>query len=39
MRAVIKGVAVDLLGASPALLGRDVFPGSETAVPMKGLVV
>jgi uncharacterized protein (DUF1501 family) len=29
MRAVVKGVAVDLLGGSPALLGRDVFPGSE----------
>jgi uncharacterized protein (DUF1501 family) len=39
MRAVIKGVAVDLLGGSPALLGRDVFPGSEAAAPMKGLIV
>ena len=39
MRSVIKGVAVDLLGASPALLSRDVFPGSEAAAPMKGLIV
>ena len=39
MRAVIKGIAVDLLGGSPALLGRDVFPGSEAAAPMKGLIV
>ena len=39
MRAVIKGVAVDLLGGSPALLSRDVFPDSEAAAPMKGLIV
>jgi uncharacterized protein (DUF1501 family) len=39
MRAVIKGVAVDLLSGSPALLSRDVFPGSEAAAPMKGLIV
>jgi uncharacterized protein (DUF1501 family) len=39
MRAVVKGVAVDLLGASPAVLGRDVFPGSDAVKPMKGLIV
>jgi uncharacterized protein (DUF1501 family) len=39
MRAVLKGVAVDLLGASPGALGRDVFPGSEAVAPMKGLIV
>jgi uncharacterized protein (DUF1501 family) len=38
MRAVIKGVAVDLLGASPALLSRDVFPGSEAVAPLRGLI-
>ena len=39
MRTVIKGVAADLLGVSPTPLSRDVFPGSETASPMKGLIV
>jgi uncharacterized protein (DUF1501 family) len=39
MRAVIKGVAVDLLGGSPTLLNRDVFPGSEAVASMKGLIV
>jgi uncharacterized protein (DUF1501 family) len=39
MRAVLKGVAVDLLGGSPAALGRDVFPGSESVRPMTGLIV
>ncbi len=39
MRAILKGVAVDLLGGSPAVLGRDVFPGSEAVAPMKGLIV
>jgi uncharacterized protein (DUF1501 family) len=38
-RAVLKGIAVDLLGASPAALGHDVFPGSEQVAPMKGLIV
>jgi uncharacterized protein (DUF1501 family) len=38
MRAVLKGVAVDLLGASPSALGRDVFPGSENVAPMRGLI-
>ncbi|WP_184363893.1 DUF1501 domain-containing protein [Rhizobium sp. BK602] len=39
LRAVIKGIAVDLLGASTALLARDVFPGSDAVRPMKGLIV
>jgi uncharacterized protein (DUF1501 family) len=39
MRALIKGVAVDLLGGSPALLSSDVFPGSEAAAPMNRLIV
>jgi uncharacterized protein (DUF1501 family) len=39
VRGVVKGVAVDLLGASPAALGRDVFPGSESVGPVKGLIV
>ena len=37
--AVVKGIAVDLLGASPAALMRDVFPGSDHVLPMKGLIV
>ena len=39
LRAVIKGIAVDLLGASAATLARDVFPGSGFVAPMKGLIV
>jgi uncharacterized protein (DUF1501 family) len=39
LRAVIKGIAVDLLGASPVVLTRDVFPGSDHVLPMKGLIV
>ena len=38
-RAVVKGITVDLLGASPAVLGRDVFPGSENVAPARGLIV
>jgi len=38
LRAVIKGIAADHLGASPAALGRDVFPGSEAVAPTKGLI-
>jgi uncharacterized protein (DUF1501 family) len=38
-RAVMKGLTVDLLGASPAVLGRDVFPGSENVAPTRGLIV
>ncbi|MBV9518911.1 MAG: DUF1501 domain-containing protein [Hyphomicrobiales bacterium] len=39
LRAVAKGIAFDLLGASPALLARDVFPGSERVAPLSGLIV
>jgi uncharacterized protein (DUF1501 family) len=39
IRAVLKGVAVDLLGASPSAVGREVFPGSERVAPMWGLIV
>lgn len=39
LRAVVKGIAVDLLGASPMMLSRDVFPGSEHVRPMQGLIV
>jgi uncharacterized protein (DUF1501 family) len=39
LRAIVKGVAVDLLGASPALMTRDVFPGSDLIKPMQGLIV
>jgi uncharacterized protein (DUF1501 family) len=38
MRGVVKGIAIDLLDASPAALTRDVFPGSDAASPMKGLI-
>jgi uncharacterized protein (DUF1501 family) len=38
LRAVVKGIAVDLLGASPALLAKEVFPGSERVAPMRGLI-
>ncbi len=37
-RSVTKGLAVDLLGASPTTLNRGVFPGSDAAAPTKGLV-
>ncbi|WP_371414574.1 DUF1501 domain-containing protein [Agrobacterium sp. RS6] len=39
IRAIIKGVAVDHLGASAAMLDKAVFPGSEAIRPMKGLIV
>ncbi len=39
VRSVLKGIAVDLLGANAGLLGNVVFPGSEALQPMKGLVV
>jgi uncharacterized protein (DUF1501 family) len=39
MRAVAKGIAVDLLGASPAALGQTVFPGSQSVAPAQGLIV
>lgn len=38
MRAVLKGIAVDLLDAAPAALGRDVFPGSPSVVPARDLI-
>lgn len=38
LRAVIKGVAVDLLGADAAHLAEAVFPGSQSVLPMKGLI-
>lgn len=38
IRAVIKGVAVDLLGADAGHLAEAVFPGSQAVQPMKGLV-
>ncbi|MDR3496740.1 MAG: DUF1501 domain-containing protein [Ancalomicrobiaceae bacterium] len=38
LRAVIKGLAVDLLGVGPAALSRDVFPGSDGVAPMRGLI-
>jgi uncharacterized protein (DUF1501 family) len=39
IRAVIKGMAVDLLGANAGHLASVVFPGSESVQPMKGLIV
>jgi uncharacterized protein (DUF1501 family) len=39
MRAVAKGIAVDLLGASPNALGETVFPGSQSVAPARGLIV
>ncbi len=39
IRAIIKGLAVDHLGASAAMLDKAVFPGSEAIRPMKGLIV
>ena len=38
LRAVTKGIAVDLLGATPARLAKDVFPGSDKIAPMRGLI-
>lgn len=38
MRAVLKGVAADLLDAPPARLSQDVFPGTEAVAPVKGLI-
>ena len=39
LRSIVKGIAIDLLGASPTILARDVFPGSEHVPAMKGLIV
>lgn len=38
LRAVIKGVAVDLLDADPKRLGSLVLPGSANVAPMRGLI-
>jgi uncharacterized protein (DUF1501 family) len=38
IRSVIKGMAIDLLGASAGHLASVVFPGSENVQPMKGLI-
>ncbi|WP_053080181.1 DUF1501 domain-containing protein [Methylobacterium variabile] len=38
LRAVAKGLAVDLFGLSPLVLARSVFPGSEAVRPLGGLV-
>ncbi|MBV8392439.1 MAG: DUF1501 domain-containing protein, partial [Alphaproteobacteria bacterium] len=38
MRGVVKGVAIDLLGVSPAVLASDVFPGSQGIKPVHGLI-
>jgi uncharacterized protein (DUF1501 family) len=39
LRAVIKGVLADHLGLSPDVMRKNVFPGSDMAGPMKGLIV
>lgn len=39
LRAILKGIAVDLLGASEAGLSREVFPGTEHLPPLRGLIV
>ncbi|KAB1083868.1 DUF1501 domain-containing protein [Neorhizobium galegae] len=39
IRAIIKGVATDLLGANANHLGDVVFPGSESVQAAKGLIV
>ena len=38
LRAVLKGVMRDHLRADERVLGRDVFPGSESVKPLGGLV-
>ena len=38
MRAIAKGVAVELLDASPTNLGQVVFPGSQAVAPARGLI-
>jgi uncharacterized protein (DUF1501 family) len=39
LRAVIKGVLKDHLRADERVLAQNVFPGSDAAKPMTGLVV
>lgn len=38
LRAVAKGLMVDLYGLSPLVLGRDVFPGTAGLAPVRGLI-
>lgn len=38
LRAVCKGVAHDLFGVSPQLLGSQIFPDSLGVMPLKGLI-
>ena len=38
LRAIAKGVSIDLLDASPALLTRTVFPGSDKIAARTGLI-
>jgi uncharacterized protein (DUF1501 family) len=38
LRAVLKGLLSDHLGLSAAILGKDVFPDSDSVKPMQGLV-
>jgi len=37
LRSIVKGIAVELLGASPGQLAREVFPGSDRIAPKAGL--
>ena len=39
LRAVQKGLLIELLGASPQVLATDVFPGSAAVKPLQGLLV
>ncbi|WP_027488434.1 DUF1501 domain-containing protein [Allorhizobium undicola] len=39
IRGIIKGISVDLLGASPERLVASVFPGSENVAPVRGVIV
>lgn len=38
LRAALKGVLADHLGLSAAVLGRTVFPGSESVAPLRDLL-
>lgn len=38
LRAVAKGIAADLFGVSPLVLGRDVFPETAGLAPVRGLI-
>lgn len=39
VRAVVKGVLADHLGVSAETMRKIVFPGSDAALPLKGLIV